>query len=73
MSSDSSKDFNPLDWISQAEAATLRGVSRQAIHQLVAKGRFRTCEIAGRVLVLRDDVISYVAEPSGRPSPPPHV
>lgn len=66
-SSFSKKDFNPDDWISQAEAADLRGVSRQAIHQLVQKGRFRTCEVAGRTLVLREDVVQYEPSKGGRP------
>jgi len=71
MSSDFSEPFDPNDWVSQAEAASLRGVSRQAIHQLVSKGRFRTYEVAGRVLVLREDVTTYTAEPSGRPPSAP--
>lgn len=44
------------DWISQADAARLRGVSRQAISKLVQKGRLRTLTIGGHVLVHRDDV-----------------
>ena len=43
------------DWISQADAARLRGVSRQAISKLVQKGRLRTLTIGGHVLVHRDD------------------
>jgi len=45
------------DWISQADAARLRGVSRQAISKLVQKGRLRTLTIGGHVLVHRDDVL----------------
>ena len=55
------------DWISQAEAARLRGVSQQAIYQLVEKGRFRTLEIGGRTLVWREDVQNYEAQKGGRP------
>jgi len=62
-----SDDFNPEDWISQAEAAEMRGVSRQAIHQLVQKGRFRTYDVAGRTLVLREDVVQYEPDRGGRP------
>lgn len=62
-----STEFNPDDWISQAEAATMRGVSRQAIHQLVHKGRFRTYEVAGRTLILREDVVQYEPDKGGRP------
>ena len=60
-------EFRPDDWVSQAEAADIRGVSRQAIHQLVQKGRFRICEVAGRTLVLRDDVTQYEPDKGGRP------
>lgn len=60
-------NFKPDDWISQAEAAGIRGVSRQAIHQLVQKGRFRTYEVAGRTLVLREDVVQYEPDKGGRP------
>lgn len=45
------------DWISQADAARLRGVSRQAISKLVQKGRLRTLTIGGHTLVHRDDVL----------------
>ena len=59
--------INPSEWISQAEAAELRRVSRQAISQLVQKGRFRTLEIGGRMLVHREDVMNFEPEKGGRP------
>lgn len=59
--------FNPLEWISQAEAARIREVSRQAIRKLVLKGRLQTLEIGGRIFVSRKDVITYQPEPGGRP------
>jgi len=46
-------------WISQAEAARIRGVSREAIRKLVAKDRFRTLSIGGRKLIHREDVLSH--------------
>jgi excisionase family DNA binding protein len=46
-------------WISQSEAARWRSVSRQAISNLVKKGRFRTLNIGGKVLVHRQDVESF--------------
>lgn len=55
------------DWISQAEAARLRGVTRQAIGKLVAHGRLRTLEAGGRALVSRSEVLSYEPKPAGRP------
>lgn len=66
-SSFSPEDFKPDDWVSQSEAADIRGVSRQAIHQLVHKGRFRTYDVAGRTLVLREDVVQYEPDKGGRP------
>jgi excisionase family DNA binding protein len=56
-----------LDWISQAEAARLRGVSRQAIAKLVANGRLRTLEVGGRVFLHRGDVLAFEPNPPGRP------
>jgi len=55
------------DWVSQAEAARLRGVSRQAIARLIKKGRFRVLRIAGKTLLRRTDVEAFEPEPAGRP------
>ena len=57
----------PPDLITQAEAARLRGVTRQAIHKLVLKGRLNTYEVAGNVLIRRADVLAYEAGQPGRP------
>jgi hypothetical protein len=54
-------------WISQAEAARIRGVSPQAIGRLMNKGRFRTLQIGGRVLLDRRDVENYKPKRTGRP------
>ena len=67
-----STHFNkpPIDlaeWISQAEAARLRNVSRQAIAKLVGNGRLRTLELGGRSFVSRADVLSFERNPPGRP------
>jgi excisionase family DNA binding protein len=59
--------FFPSDWISQAEAAQLRGVSRQAIAKLVRKGRLKSAVVAGHVLVKRADVLSFRPRAAGRP------
>jgi len=58
---------DPDEWISQAEAARLRKVSRQAIAFLVKKGRLPATKIAGRLLVRRKDVEEFTPEPAGRP------
>ncbi len=55
------------EWVSQAEAARIRGVSRQAITVLVRKGRLKTLEIGGRTFVRRKEVEEFTPEPGGRP------
>jgi hypothetical protein len=64
----SKKSLEPAEWVSQADAAKMRGVSRQAIADLVAKGRFATLVIAGKVLLKRSDVEKFKPKPPG-PSP----
>jgi excisionase family DNA binding protein len=54
------------DWVSQAEAARIRGVSRQAIGRLIKRGRFRTLIIGGKVLLKRSEVKNYKREQPGR-------
>ena len=61
------KPVQQNDWISQAEAARIRGVSRQAISRLIQKGRFKTLEIAGKVLLKRSEVNAFEPEQPGRP------
>ncbi|MBV8810725.1 MAG: helix-turn-helix domain-containing protein [Acidobacteriaceae bacterium] len=55
------------EWISQAEAARLRGVSRQAIGLLVKKGRLPVLKIGGRVLVRRKALEEFTPGAAGRP------
>jgi excisionase family DNA binding protein len=64
----SSNFRDPSDWISQAEAARVRGVSRQAIALLVKRGRLPVLRIGGRLLVRRKDVEQFTPEPGGRPA-----
>lgn len=59
--------IDPEKWISQKKAADMRGVTRQAIHQLMKKGRFRTKEVAGKTLLHRKDVKDYEEKRGGRP------
>jgi excisionase family DNA binding protein len=59
------------EWISQAEAARIRSVSRQAIGRLLQKGRFTICRIDGRVLLRRTEVESYKEKRRGRPAVKP--
>lgn len=59
--------IDPDEWISQKKAADMRGVTRQAIHELMKKGRFRTREVAGKTLLYRKDVKDYEGKKGGRP------
>lgn len=59
--------FFPEDWISQSEAARLRGVSRQAISKLIKKGHLRTLEVGGYILVSRADLHNFKPSTAGRP------
>jgi excisionase family DNA binding protein len=59
---------NLEDWISQAEAARIRGVSQERIRQLVQEGRLQSLEVAGRKLVRRSEVEAFVPKPEGRPA-----
>jgi excisionase family DNA binding protein len=54
-------------YISQAEAARIRGVSNQAIADLIIRRRIATIKVAGRTLVLRSEIESFAARPKGRP------
>jgi excisionase family DNA binding protein len=62
------KEQVPSSWISQAEAARIHGVTRQAINKLVRGGRLRSLKIGGHVLVNREDVEGFRPQPSGRPA-----
>ncbi|MGA3212855.1 MAG: helix-turn-helix domain-containing protein [Terriglobales bacterium] len=57
---------DPNDWISQAEAARIRGVSRQAIAILVKRGRLPVLKIGGKLLVGRRQVEEFTPGPAGR-------
>ena len=59
--------IDPDDWVSQKEAARMRGVSTQTISHLVRKGRFRTLEIGGHTFIHREDVVNFVPDKGGRP------
>ena len=57
----------PEEWISQSAAAELRGISRQAVADLVRRGRLRTTTIGDRVLVYKADILSFTPRQAGRP------
>jgi excisionase family DNA binding protein len=53
------------DLITIAEAARLRGVSRSAVSELVRRGRLRSIEMFGRVLVYRSEVENFQKQKPG--------
>lgn len=55
-------------YISQADAASIRGVTKQAIADLIRRGRLSATKVAGRMLVLRSEVEVFAPQPrTGRP------
>jgi excisionase family DNA binding protein len=64
--SNNATDGNPADWITPAEAARLRGCSRQAIGSLIRRGRLQTLQFGGKTFVRRSEVESFVGEVGGR-------
>ena len=61
------KTFQLDDWISQAEAARIRGISSAGIVSLMKRGRLETLEIAGKVLVKRKQIEEFLPRRGGRP------
>ena len=59
----------PGKCISQAEAARIRGISQEAIADLIRRSRLTAVVVGGRTLLLRSEVEAFVAKPNlGRPS-----
>lgn len=56
----------PAEWTSQAEAAQLRGVSRQAISKLVQQERLSSIVVGGHTLVSRTEVLAFQRRTAGR-------
>jgi predicted DNA-binding protein YlxM (UPF0122 family) len=59
------RTFNSNEWILKSEAARLRGVSRQAIWELVRRKRLGTTVFAGRVYLQKSEVMSFKNRPRG--------
>lgn len=53
--------------ISQSEAARLRGVSREAIRDLIDRGRLQGVMVGGRLHVYRNEVLNFEPQVGGRP------
>lgn len=47
------------DFVTVTEAAELRGVSRAAIHALIQRGRLRSENVLGRILLYKSEVIAF--------------
>ncbi len=54
-------------YISQAQAARMRAVTRQAIADLIKRGRLNGIRLAGRTLLLRSEVEDFRKLARGRP------
>ena len=53
--------------VSQREAAEIRGVTVQAIHFLLKRGRFTPVEVGGKTFLLWKEVEAFEPDPGGRP------
>jgi len=65
LESDSKKNLDPAQWVSQSDAAEIRGVTRQAIARLVKKRRFTILSIGGKILLKRSEVEKFKPKPPG--------
>ena len=68
---DNSESLDTNAWMSKGDASRARGVSRQAIWELVRRGRLTTRVHKGRVYVSRAEVMSFKPLPRGRAGPRP--
>jgi hypothetical protein len=59
------ESLNTDVWMSRGDAARARGVSRQAIWDLVNRGRLTTYRFKGRVYVSRAEVLGFAPRPRG--------
>lgn len=63
--SDNSETLDTKVWMSKGDASRARGVSRQAIWELVRRGRLTTRLYKGRVYVSRAEVMGFKPRPRG--------
>lgn len=66
MSTHLNSEIHPEHWVTPAEAARLRGVTRQAITKLIRAGRVGVLEIGGRRLIRRSDIVNFERRKPGR-------
>lgn len=60
-------NFYSHQWITQAEAARIRGISRQAINKLVKAGKIQTLEISSVIFVSKEEIEKFKPKLAGRP------
>jgi excisionase family DNA binding protein len=66
MARKSEENQNELgDLMTVSEAAKVRGVTRQAIHALIERGRLRSVNMFGRVLLYRSELEAFEKEAPG--------
>ena len=53
--------------VSIKEASEIRGVSTQAIHDLIKRGKLTIVKVSGRKFLLRKEVEAFVPRRTGRP------
>jgi excisionase family DNA binding protein len=63
----SQMNIDLTELISVPDAAKMRGVSTQAIHHLIKRGRLNAIEVAGRRVLFRKEVEAFEPLPVGRP------
>lgn len=59
--------IDPNELLTVAQAAEVRGTSRQAINYLVRQGKLKTVDIAGKRFIKRADLEAFIPDPGGRP------
>ena len=62
---ENSNELDTNEWMSKGDASRARGVSRQAIWELVRRGRLTTRLYKGRVYVSRAEVMGFKRRPRG--------
>jgi excisionase family DNA binding protein len=55
------------DYLTINEAAKRRGVSRQAVQDLISRGRLKARRLGRQWLIHRLDLSAYKPDPGGRP------
>jgi Helix-turn-helix domain len=64
---DENNENNLDDWISQADAARILGVSRQYVAKMIKRKLLSWRKIAGRVVVRKSEILAFTPNPVGRP------